>query len=69
MAWKTKMVYVLTAFFADDSYSDPSEEFFAETWEEAVRKKAELLEDDMYEDVIISDDKEAREFWEKDEVR
>ena len=63
MAWVQEEVYVLTAFFKDDSYSDPSEEFFAKTFEEAEKKQAELLEDDEYEDVLISDEKQEREFW------
>ena len=66
MAWEKKMVYVLTAWFAnfeESGYSDPSEEFFADTFEEAERKKAELLEDPEYEDVWISDERQEREFW------
>lgn len=61
--WKPKEVYIVTAFFKDDSYSSPSEEFFADTIEEAERKRAELLEDPEYDDVMISDEKEVREFW------
>ena len=60
--WQKRMVYVITAFFKSDEYSDPSEEFFADTWEEAEAKKEELLCDDEYEDVYISDDMEEREF-------
>lgn len=66
MAWKKKMVYVVTAWIADfeeSGYLDPSEEFFADTWEEALQKKAELLEDPEYEDVWISDEKVEKEFW------
>lgn len=66
MAWKKKEVYVITAFFKDfeeSGYDSPSEEFFADTLEEAEYKKAELLKDDEYEDVLISDDKQEREFW------
>ena len=66
MAWKKRMVYVITAWFAnveESGHTDPSEEFFANTLEEAERKKAELLKDDEYEDVWISDEKQEREFW------
>lgn len=66
MAWKKRMVYVITAWFKnfeESGYTDPSEEFFADTWEEAERKKAELLKNDEYEDVWISDEKQEREFW------
>lgn len=63
MAYEKKMVYVLTAWFKDDSYSSPSEEFYAESWDEAERKKKELLQDPEYEDVWISDDMEERELW------
>lgn len=66
MAWKKKMVYIITAWYAnfeESGYTEPSEEYYADTLKEAERKKAELLEDDEYEDVWISDEKEEREFW------
>ena len=66
MAWKKKMVYVVTAWFAnfeESGYSDPSEEFYRETLEEAEALKKRLLEDDEYEDVWISDEKVEKEFW------
>ena len=63
MSWVKKEVYVVTAWFKDDSYSSPSESFFADTLEEAERKKEELLEDPTYEDVWISDEPEEHEFW------
>lgn len=61
--WEKRMVYIITAWFRDDCYSSPSEEFYANTYEEAERKRLELLEDDEYEDVWISDEPEEREFW------
>ena len=66
MAWQKKMVYVLTAWYAnfeESGYPYPSGEFYADTLEEAERKKVELLEDEEYEDVWISDEKEERELW------
>lgn len=63
MAWEKKRVYVITAFFADDSYSSPSEEFFADTLTAAERRKKELQQDSDYEDVVISDEPEEREIW------
>lgn len=66
MAWKKKMVYVLTAWFEnfeESGYTEPSEEFYADTMEEAECRKAALMETGEYEDVWISDEKEEREFW------
>ena len=61
--WEKRLVYIVTAWFKDDSYSSPSEEFVAETYEEAERLRDELLLDDEYEDVWISDEPEEREMW------
>lgn len=63
MVWVKKEVYVITAWFKDDSYSSPSEEFYAHTLKEAEQKKEELLLDEEYEDVWISDEPEIRELW------
>lgn len=70
MAWQKKFVWVLTAWFREQdedgyplNYSSPSEEFFAESYSDALRLKTELLEDGNYEDVWISDDMQIRELW------
>ena len=68
MAWEKKMVYVVTAFFKDDCYSSPSEEFITDTWEEAVKLQKELQADEDYDEVFISDEKEEREVWKSDKL-
>lgn len=65
--WKKKMVYAITAWFAnyeESGYSEPSETFYRDSIEEAKALKERLLEDPEYEDVWISDEKVEREFWE-----
>ncbi len=68
--WAKKRVYVLTAFLCDVdeegeplNWSEPYEEHFAESMEEAEKLRQKLLESDDYDNVIISDEKEQREFW------
>lgn len=63
MAWKKKLVYVVTAWFRDfeDGYSEPYDEFYAESLDEAEKLQSELYEFYEYEDVCISDFLEERE--------
>lgn len=72
MGWVKKHVYVITAFFAnfeESGYQDPSEEFFAATYDRALKKKAELEANEEYDQVIISDGPEERELWEPERTR
>ncbi len=67
--YKTKDVYVITGFFRnfeETGYDSPSQEFYAETIEEAEKTKMEMLDTDEYEDVLISAEPEPREFWESE---
>ena len=41
----------------------PSEEFHADTYEEAERTRDELLQDPIYENVTIGDEPEERDFY------
>ena len=62
----TVKVWIVTAWFRDfenSGFTSPSEEFHADTLEEAEKMKAELLDDPLYEDVWISDGPEDREFF------
>lgn len=76
MAWEKRKVYVVTILLADEdeegeplNWTNPSEEYFANTFEEAEIMKDKFLrgEDpfygDLVEDCYISDEKEEREFW------
>lgn len=61
-----KMVWIVTAVLADfeeSGYLYPTEDYYAETYEEAEKLRAELLEYPEYEDVWISDEPEEREFY------
>lgn len=72
MGWMKKHVYVITAFFAnfdESGYQDPSEEFYAATYDRALKKKAELEANEEYEQVIISDGPQERELWEPERKR
>lgn len=67
--WAKRNVYVLTALLRDAdedgeplNWSEPYEEYTAESMEEAEKLRQELLENDDYSNVIISDAKEQREF-------
>ena len=81
MAWEKKKVWVVTIYLADKdeegediNWSSPSEEYFADTYQEAEKMKQRFLagEDECYgdliEDVLISDDMEEREFWKSDKL-
>lgn len=72
--WEKKMVYVVTVWLKEEDeegkplyWSSPSEEYYADTLEEAEQMKERFLsgQDEFYgdliEDVWISDDKEERE--------
>lgn len=72
--WEKKMVFVVTIWLKEEDeegeplyWSDPSEEYYADTLEEAEQMKERFLsgQDEFYgdliEDVWISDDKEERE--------
>ncbi len=64
--YKKSEVYVITGFFRDfeeTGYDSPSQVFYADTLEEAEKMKTELEATDEYEEVIISEDPEIREFW------
>lgn len=72
MGWMKKHVYVITAFFAnfeESGYENPSEEFYAATYDRALKKKAELESNPEYDEVIISDGPEERELWEPERTR
>lgn len=60
--WQKKLVWVVTAWFTEDeNYSSPSEEYYANTLEEAKELKESLLEDCSIDDVWISDAPEEKE--------
>jgi len=76
MAWEKKKVYVITIILADVdeegeplNWTHPTEEYFADTLEEAESKKEYFMQGkdpfygDLIEDCLISDEKEEREFW------
>lgn len=59
-------VWIITAWFAnyeEMGYTSPSEEFHADTYEEAERTRDELLQDPIYENVTIGDEPEERDFY------
>lgn len=61
-----KKVWVITCWYRDfdnSGYHDPSEQFFADTLEEAEQMKLELSEHMEYETVEISDEPENRDFF------
>ncbi len=73
--WEKKMVYVVTIWLKEEdaqgepiNWSSPSEEYYADTLEEAEQMKERFLSGrneyygDLVEDVWISDEKEEREF-------
>ncbi len=73
--WEKKMVYVVTIWLKEEddqgeplNWSSPSEEYYANTLEEAEKMKERFLSGrdrfygDLIEDVWISDEKEEREF-------
>ncbi len=73
--WEKKMVYVVTIWLKEEddqgeplNWSSPSEEYYANTLEEAEQMKERFLSGrdkfygDLIEDVWISDEKEEREF-------
>lgn len=64
--WEKQKVYVVRSWYADqeDSLAPlEAEEHFAETYAEAEKLKEELLDEGVYEDVLISDEPEVREVW------
>ena len=68
IGFEKQEVYVLTAWLRDCddegnpmNWSGPSEEYYAYTYDEALKLKDELLLDEDIEDVWISDDKEIKE--------
>lgn len=77
MAWKNKLVYVITIFLKDTDdtgehidWTTSTEECYADTMEEALIIKQKFLDGndffygDLIDSCIISDSKEMREFWE-----
>lgn len=73
--WEKRMVYVVTIWLKEEdeegepiNWSSPSEEYFADTLEEAEQMRERFLsgEDKFYGDLIedcwISDEREEREF-------
>ncbi len=73
--WEKKMVYVVKIYLKEEdeegnpiNWTSPSEEYYADTLEEAERMKERFLSGrdnyygDLIEDVWISDEKEEREF-------
>lgn len=79
MPWKKKWVYVVTIWFDDPEeegwYSSDSENYYADTWEEAVKMKEKFLsgEDEWYGDDIwacdISDAPVEEEVWISDKEK
>ncbi len=74
--WEKRMVYVVTVWLREEdeegeplNWSSPSEEFYADTLEEAEQMKERFLsgQDGLYGDLIeevwISDEKEERELF------
>lgn len=62
----TKKVWIVTGWFAhyeELNYTSPSEEFLADSYEEAIEIQRKMLEDSIYESVVISEDPEEREFY------
>lgn len=62
--YKKKMVYVLTVFFTEESGYD-SEEYYADSYNDIERVKRKIYEDypDVVDQIIVSDDKQEREFY------
>lgn len=61
-----RKVWIITAWFANYeqlNYTSPSEEFYSDTYEEAVRMKEELQQQPEYESAEISDEPEERDFY------
>lgn len=59
--------WIITAYFAhyeELNYTSPSEEYYADSYDEALSKKEELLQDPTFEQIEISDEPEEREFYE-----
>ena len=63
--YQKKDVYILTAFFSEESGLEGSEEYYADSYSDIERVKAQIYEDypDEVDEIIVSDDKEEREFF------
>lgn len=62
----TKMMWIVTGWFAhyeELNYTSPSEEFFADSYEEAIRLQIKMSDDPIYESVTISEEPEERNFY------
>lgn len=77
--WEKKQVYVVTTWLKEEdeegttlNWTSPCEEHYAETLEEAEKMKERFMSGkdefygDMVDDVWVSDEKEEREFFVKD---
>lgn len=63
--YKKKLVYVLTAFFTEESGLEGSEEYYADSYQDIEKVKQQIYEDypDEIDQIVVSDGMQEREFY------
>lgn len=63
--YKKKLVYVLTAFFTEESGLEGSEEYYADSYQDIEKVKQQIYEDypDEIDQIVVSDGMQGREFY------